>query len=305
MTTLSAWIPGDAPDQTGRTAIITGANSGLGLAAAQVLAGHGGRVIMACRDAEKAAAAEQLVHDHHGGRADVEVRALDLADLSSIESFAEGIVTSESHLDLLVNNAGVMMCPKETTVDGFERQFGTNHLGHFALVGRLHELMSQRPGARIVTVSSLMAQRGSIDFDDLMGDESYSKSGAYAQSKLANLVFAFELQRRLDAAGSTTLSVAAHPGYTRTNLQRHSVWARIGNPLLAQKPEVGVLPMLYAAVGDGVEGGDYYGPAGIGEMRGGPAHAKKPSAATGLDTARRLWEASEELTGVRYLDEDA
>jgi NAD(P)-dependent dehydrogenase (short-subunit alcohol dehydrogenase family) len=238
----------------------------------------------------------------------VRVSELDLGDLASIESFAARVRSElgEGGLDLLINNAGVMAPPRTETRDGFELQLGTNHLGHFALSARLIEQMQGRPDARVVTLSSNAHKTGRIDFGDLQRERRYTRWGAYGQSKLANLMFALELDRRLRAAGSTVKSVAAHPGYAATNLQSAAAPAadrlvmKITNLILAQSAEMGALPTLYAATFPGLEGGTYVGPDGIGEFRGHPRKATPNGAARDQQVAARLWEVSEELTGVRF-----
>src|SRR3954454_7909683 len=218
MTAMSGWTARDVPSQTGRVAVVTGANSGLGLATARELARAGATVVLGCRDAARGAAAVERIRSDVPDAA-VDLQLLDLASLASIADFAGRLTSSYPGIDLLINNAGVMAIPRAETADGFEMQFGTNHLGHFALTGRLVDALRARAGSRVVTVSSTAHKPGQINFDDLMSQRSYKKWGAYSQSKLANLLFAFELQRRLAAAGSETISVAAHPGYSATNLQ--------------------------------------------------------------------------------------
>lgn len=294
------WTADQMPDQSGRVAIVTGANSGIGYEAARQLARHGATVIMACRNPERGEAAVAAI-EGEGPAGSVALMTLDLADLSSVRAFAEAFHQRYDRLDLLINNAGVMMPPERwETKDGFEIQFGVNHLGHFALTGLLLDRLLETPRSRVVTVSSSVARLGEMNFDDLQGEQSYSGRGAYSQSKLANLLFTFELQRRLAAAGAETLAVAAHPGYTATDLQRHSRLFRVLNPLVAQKPDKGALPTLYAAVGEDVQGGDYYGPDGFQEMRGHPVKVTAPDSAYDEAAAARLWAVSEELTGVRF-----
>jgi len=290
---MTTWSTSDIPDMTGRSVIVTGANSGIGRAAARALADHGARVVLAVRDTAKGDAAAAAMPGT------TEVRRLDLASLASIREFAAGW---EGDLDLLVNNAGVMVPPFSRTADGFELQFGTNHLGHFALTNLLLEHVT----GRVVTVSSTGHRFGEIDFDDLNWEQrSYRAWRAYGQSKLANLLFTSELQRRLVAAGSPVLATAAHPGYAATNLQFHSesramdVVSSIGNRLFAQDEEGGALPTLYAAVAD-VPGDSFAGPGGFMEQRGAPKLVGRSGAAKDADVARRLWEVSEELTGVRF-----
>jgi NAD(P)-dependent dehydrogenase (short-subunit alcohol dehydrogenase family) len=280
------------PDQSGRTFVVTGANSGIGLAAARELAASGARVVLAVRDTAKGEAAAA------GLSGNPEVRALDLADLASVRAFAEGL---DRNIDVLVNNAGVMATPNRTTADGFELQFGTNHLGHFALTG----LLLARIQDRVLTISSGAHRMGRINFDDLQSERSYRRWPAYGQSKLANLLFMYELQRRLDAAGSPLRSVAAHPGWAATNLQFHteSIQDRIMglvNRIFAQSDEQGAWPTLYAATTPDLPGGSYVGPDGFLEQRGNPKRVGSSAAARDENTARRLWEVSEELTGVRY-----
>jgi NAD(P)-dependent dehydrogenase (short-subunit alcohol dehydrogenase family) len=309
----AGWTPDDLGDLTGTTFVVTGANSGLGFESARMLAAHGARVVLACRDAGKAGAAVSAIREELP-YADVQARVLDLADLASIAAFAAGLSAGDGaigSLDALVNNAGVMAIPRRTTADGFEMQLGTNHLGHFALTGRLLPLLRRRPGARVVTVSSGAHRFGRIRFDDLHGEHRYSPWRAYGQSKLANLLFAFELARRAQAAGLDLVSVAAHPGYAATNLQsvaprmRNSrvmlAGAAIANRLAAQSAAAGAIPILYAAAGAGVENGAYYGPDGLFEQRGRhPKRVGASAAARDPEAARRLWEVSEQLTGVRY-----
>ncbi|BDU04363.1 oxidoreductase [Nocardia cyriacigeorgica] len=289
---MSGWSVSDIPDQQGRTVIVTGANSGLGAVAARALAGAGARVVLACRNVDKGKA----VADDIGPLA--EVRRLDLADLSSVREFADSV----DRVDVLINNAGVMAVPYARTADGFEMQIGTNHLGHFALTG----LLLGRISDRIVTVSSDMHNLGVIDLDDLNWQRrKYRRWQAYGQAKLANLLFAYELQRKLTAAGWSKLSVAAHPGYAATELQSHTesvqdIVMALGNRLFAQSAEMGALPELYAATAEGVEPGGYYGPKGFRGMRGHPGRVGSSKRSKDQETARGLWELSEKLTGVRY-----
>ncbi len=291
---MTKWTTNDIPDQTGRTFVVTGANSGLGLETTRALAARGAHVIMAVRDPAKGNAAREGVT---GGELDV--RRLDLADLDSVREFAGTVEKA----DVLVNNAGIMMPPLRRTRQGFELQFGTNHLGHFALTGLLLDRLSDR----VVTVTSALHRRGSIAFDDLAADRSYSPTGHYAQSKFANVLFALELDRRLRAAGSPVRSLLAHPGYAATNLQSSGptgllkLMAKPGNLLLAQSAAHGAVPQLYAATAPDAESGGFYGPDGFQESRGRHPKAVRPvRSATDPETARRLWEVSEGLTGVRY-----
>ncbi len=306
---MTAWTTSDIPDQTGRTAVVTGANSGLGFATASALAASGATVVLACRDdARGNEALDRIRRDTPSAR--VELELLDLADLSSIRAFADRFAKAHDPLDVLVNNAGVMAIPRRETADGFEMQFGTNHLGHFALTGLLLGSLLAGTAPRVVTVSSQMASTGTIRFDDLSGSDRYGKWRAYGQSKLANQLFAFELDRRARAAGTDLVSVAAHPGYAATNLQ--SVGARmtgsgfteritdLGNSLFAQSAADGALPSLYGATAPDVRGGQYFGPDRLFHMRGHPTPVAPVRAARDADVARRLWEVSTELTGVTY-----
>jgi NAD(P)-dependent dehydrogenase (short-subunit alcohol dehydrogenase family) len=299
------WTAADIPDQSGRVAVVTGANSGLGLVAAGELARAGAAVIVACRNTQKGEAAGEAIRGEAPG-ASVEVEALDLADLGSVRAFADRLHARGDTLDLLINNAGVMASPQRTTNDGFELQLGTNHLGHFALTGLVLDLLSDTPGARVVTVSSGMHHRGRIDFDDLNSERGYSRWGAYSQSKLANLLFMLELDRRLKAADVDVVSVAAHPGYAATNLQlsapplHERIFMRVSNLLFAQSAEMGALPILYAATVPDVQGGFYIGPDGRGESRGYPTTVSPNRRALDPEVAARLWEVSEDLTGVSY-----
>ena len=299
------------PDLTGRRAIVTGANSGLGWWTAYELARHGAAVTMAVRDTARGAAARGQMQERAGRELPLTVSALDLADLASVRVFAQE--WSRAHpegLDLLVNNAGIMAIPRALTRDGFEMQLGTNHLGHFALTGLLLPALVAIPHSRVVTVSSGVHRMGRIQLDDLMGERRYRPWGAYAQSKLANLLFTAELQRRLDAAAIPTLALAAHPGFAATNLQgvgpamrfgsRGRRVAELGNSLLAQSAEMGALPTLFAATEPGLPGDAYVGPDGFMEQRGHPRLVGRAGAALDEATARDLWVRSEELTGVRF-----
>jgi NAD(P)-dependent dehydrogenase (short-subunit alcohol dehydrogenase family) len=283
----------DLPDMTGRRVIVTGANSGIGRAATRALAGAGARVVLAVRNLDKGRAAAAAMPG------DTEVRELDLASLASVREFA---AAWDGEIDVLINNAGVMVPPLTRTADGFELQFGTNHLGHFALTNLLLEHVS----GRVVTVSSTAHRFGRIDFEDLNWERKpYNAWRAYGQSKLANLLFTAELQRRLTAAGSDVLATAAHPGYAATNLQSHSqrrsldLLMAISNRLFAQDENGGALPTLYAAVAD-IPGNGFAGPEGFMEQRGAPKLVGRSAAAQDMDVARRLWDVSEELTGVRF-----
>jgi len=305
---MSQWSPEQLPDLSERRIVVTGANSGIGREATREFARAGARVIMACRNRDRAKRAVAEISEDVDDP-ELVVESLDLADLSSIEGFADRITTEEPAIDVLVNNAGVMATPKRETEDGFELQFGVNHLGHFALTG--HLLEATRAGnweSRIVTVSSLAHKRGEIDFDDINHERSYDKWEAYAQSKLANLLFSFELQHRLEAADADTISVAAHPGWAATKLQERGpqmagsrfkeTLMRGANALFAQSATRGAWPTLYAATHEDVDGGDFVGPTGLLGMRGSPGLTEPDQHARDEETARRLWEVSEDLTGV-------
>jgi NAD(P)-dependent dehydrogenase (short-subunit alcohol dehydrogenase family) len=289
----TSWSTTNIPDMAGHTVIVTGANSGIGRAAAQALAAAGARVVLAVRNTDKGQAAAAKMPG------ETEVRRLDLASLASVREFA---AAWQGDIDVLINNAGVMVPPLTRTADGFELQFGTNHLGHFALTNLLLEHVT----GRVVSVSSTGHRVGRIDFDDLNWERKpYKAWRAYGQSKLANLLFTAELQRRLTAAGSAVLATAAHPGYAATNLQFHSqrrlmdLINVVGNRLLAQDENGGALPTLYAAVAD-IPGDSFAGPGGFMEQRGAPKLVGRSDAAKDADFARRLWDVSEQLTGVRF-----
>ncbi|MFH2008742.1 MAG: oxidoreductase [bacterium] len=300
MSKKNRWTSDNIEDLTGRTAIVTGSNSGIGFEEARALALKGAAVILAVRDVDRGEQAAQRIRDEHPA-ASVEVLPLDLASLDSVRAFAETFKRKHAALHLLVNNAGVMMPPYGKTADGFELQFGTNHLGHFALTGLLLDRLLETEGSRVVNVSSQAHRQGRIDFEDLNWERKpYKKMRSYGQSKLANLLFTYELQRRLEAAGAKTIAVAAHPGWTATNLQQHVGFFRSLNPLFAMKPWQGALPTLYAATSEDVHGGEYYGPSGIYEMRGWPKRVKSVPASHDAADAARLWDVSEELSGVSY-----
>lgn len=305
---MTRWTADDVPDQTGRTALVTGANSGLGLHTALGLARKGARVVMACRDPERGQDALERVRNQ-APTGQVELLALDLADLSSVRHAADEAAERLSSLDLLVNNAGVMALPYRSSADGFEMQIATNHLGPFALTGQLLPLLRAAAEPRVVTTSSELHRIGSISLDRLSPDRGhYRRWGAYGQSKLANLLFTRELQHRSDAAGWGLLCVAAHPGYAATNLQTAgmsgnlvgSLLAKVGNAVIAQSEAMGALPQLYAATMPDVSPDDYWGPDGPGHTRGYPSRQSAKKAAYDDETARRLWERSQELTGVVY-----
>jgi NAD(P)-dependent dehydrogenase (short-subunit alcohol dehydrogenase family) len=300
------WTATDIPSQKGRLAVVTGANSGIGLSAARDLARAGATVILACRDTAKGESAAAGIRSVAPG-ADVTVSALDLASLQSVRDFTAAFNAERGPLDLLVNNAGVMaVAPRRITADGFELQFGTNHLGHFALTALLIDKMQGREDARVVTVSSGAHRFGRMDFDDLQGERHYRRWGAYGQSKLSNLLFMFELDRRLRTSGSIIRSLAAHPGYSATNLQAAAApqpdrfMMAIANVVMAQSADMGALPTLYAATYPGLEGGTYIGPGGFAEQRGYPTRVEARPSAHNREDAAKLWEVSEELTGVRF-----
>ena len=301
----SNWTAADIPDQAGRTAVVTGANSGLGLETARELARHGAAVVLACRDAAKGKRALQDIRDSVPA-AELELAALDLGSLDSVRGFAERIAERDTGVDLLINNAGVMAPPRRVTSDGFELQMGTNVLGHFALTGLLIGQMQGRTDARVVTLSSNAHKFGRIKFDDLQSERRYNRWVAYGQSKLADLMLALELDRRLQASGSTVKSLAAHPGYAATNLQSAAPpaidrWAMaITNVLVAQNAAMGALPSLYAATEPSLPGGIYVGPGGVGELRGYPRVVSPSRSARDPEAAARLWQRAEELTGVKF-----
>ena len=292
---MSGWTSSDLTDQKGKTVIVTGANSGLGKVTASELARAGAHVVLACRNTEageKAAA---------GMSGDVDVRSLDLADLDSVRAFAQA---TSGPVDILINNAGVMATPQRKTAQGFELQFGTNHLGHFALTGLLLDRLKESANPRVTVLSSTAHRMGTINFDDLQSEQSYSRWKAYGQSKLANLMYAYEFARRAKAAGSPIVVTAAHPGYAATDLQSktESLWDRlmvVGNAIMAQSAEAGAWPTLYAATAD-IPSGSYVGPNGFMQQRGKATVVGSTAASKDEAVAKRLWEVSEELTGVKY-----
>jgi NAD(P)-dependent dehydrogenase (short-subunit alcohol dehydrogenase family) len=312
-----SWNTEQIPDQTGRLAVVTGANSGIGLVTARELAAKGAKVIVACRDAAKGeAAVAQMRADlpPGGADADLEVRVLDLADLGSVRAFAAGVIADNPDgIDLLINNAGVMAPPRQETADGYELQFGTNHLGHFALTGLLFDQLKKKPESRVVTVSSNAHKMGRINFDDLQSEHRYRRWNAYGQSKLANLIFAIDLQKKIDEAGFRMKSMGAHPGLSSTNLGSAGTgsgnglvnlattpFLKFSNAILAQDADHGALPTLFAATVPGLAGGSYIGPDGIGEHRGSPTIVAPRKLAQDQEIANRLWSESVELTGVEY-----
>jgi NAD(P)-dependent dehydrogenase (short-subunit alcohol dehydrogenase family) len=294
-----AWSEADIPDQGGRSAVVTGANSGIGFETARALAAKGARVVLACRSEERGREAEARLRAAVPN-ADARFEPLDLGSLASVRAFAEKLRAAESRLDLLVNNAGVMMPPYGKTVDGFETQLGTNHLGHFALTGLLLELIRRTPKARVVVVSSLAHFWGGIAWDDLQSERSYNPTRAYGQSKLANLLFMRELERRFEAARVDALAAGSHPGSTRTELQRHSGLMHAVVAVFSQEPPAGALPSLYAATAPDVKGGEYFGPSGFAGCLGPPGRARSSPRAKDAAAARRLFDVSEQLTGVSF-----
>jgi NAD(P)-dependent dehydrogenase (short-subunit alcohol dehydrogenase family) len=300
---MAKWTAADIPDQTGRVAVITGANTGLGYETAMALAAHGAHVVLAVRNLDKGKEAADLIAKRNAD-ATVTLQELDLTSLDSIRAAADQLHAAHDRIDLLINNAGVMWTPKQLTKDGFELQFGTNHLGHFALTGLLLDRLVPIAGSRVVTVSSIGHRlRAGIHFDDLQWERRYSRVGAYGQSKLANLLFTYELQRRLAPRG-TTIAVAAHPGGSRTELTRNlpPLAARVTSVIepLFQDAAMGALPTLRAATDPGVLGGQYYGPDGFGEQRGYPKVVASSDQSHDVELQKRLWAVSEKLTGVVY-----
>ncbi|MEU0116196.1 SDR family NAD(P)-dependent oxidoreductase [Streptomyces bobili] len=293
------WTERDIPEQKGRVAVVTGANTGLGFETARALAERGATVVLAVRDVEKGKKAAARISG------DVTVQELDLTSLESVRTAAADLHGTHTGIDLLINNAGVMYPPKQTTRDGFELQLGTNHLGHFAFTGLVLDLLLPVQGSRVVTVSSLAHNmRAAIRFDDLQSEESYGRVAAYGQSKLANLMFTYELQRRLGSL-NTTIAVAAHPGLADTDLMRNlpaaiRVIAPVIGPLMSQKPEMGALPTLRAATDPAVRGSQYYGPDGMGQSRGHPKVVKSSAQSHDRTVQQRLWTVSEDLTGVTF-----
>jgi len=300
---MTPWTAENILDQSGRTILVTGAHSGLGYVTSLELARRGARVLMAVRDEAKGRqAAERIRSQVRGARLDV--RRLDLADLDQVKAFARGLLAERMPVDVLVNNAGIMMPPRSLTRQGYELQFGVNHLAHFTLTGLLLERLKAGRDPRVVTVSSDLHKRGSIHFDDLDGAKRYGRVAFYAQSKFANVLFGLELDRRLRSAGLPIRSVLAHPGYSATNLQLSGptgllhLFMRIGNRLLAQSAEMGALNLLYAATAPDVESGQFIGPDGRNEMKGHPTFVQPVAAARDAELARKFWELSERLSGI-------
>lgn len=298
--TQTIWNSKNISDQTGKVVIVTGGNSGLGLETATVLAAKNAAVVMAVRNLEKGEAAKNKIKIKFP-EAVISVMELDLANLSLIKAFAEKFRLSFSRLDLLINNGGVMVPPYTITTDGFELQMGTNHFGHFALTGRLMDLLQSTPESRIVSVSSMAHKMGNINFDDLHWEKRrYRKWNAYGDSKIANLYFIFALQKRLEQQNSHVIATAAHPGWTATDLQQHSGIFSALNPFFAQTVSMGALPTLYAATAKGVRGADFFGPSGFMEIKGYPKKVVSNQRSKDLEIAEKLWKISEELTRVSF-----
>ncbi|MCF8381605.1 MAG: SDR family NAD(P)-dependent oxidoreductase [Bacteroidales bacterium] len=301
------WTIQNIPDLKGKTIIVTGGNSGIGFEAVKEFSTKGAEVISACRNIQKGEQAKAEILVVHP-KAKIEVMALDLMDLESIRKFAESFKSKYKKIDVLLNNAGIMMNPYTLTKDGFESQLGTNHLGHFALTGLLIDLIKSTPNSRIVNISSMAHKMGKMNFNNLLFEngKGYTRIKAYGQSKLANLLFTYELQRRLRAANSSSIAVAAHPGISDTNLGRHfeNMWlVKIMMPLylkMVQKADMGALPGIRASVDPNVKGGEYYGPDGKGERTGYPVLVESTPASHNIEDAKKLWEVSEKLTGVKF-----
>ncbi|MCK9282425.1 MAG: SDR family NAD(P)-dependent oxidoreductase [Melioribacteraceae bacterium] len=294
------WDATNVPMQQGKVAVVTGSSSGIGFETARVLASKNAKVIIAVRNIDKGSAALEKIKSEFP-ESNVEVRILDLADLKSIHSFAESFKKEYDSIDLLINNAGVMIPPYSKTKDGFELQFGTNHLGHFALTGLLLDLIKKRKNSRIVTVSSKAHNMGELHLDDLNWvKRDYKAWKAYGDSKIANLYFTYELQRKLEVAGLDTIAVAAHPGLTKSELDRYSTIVGYLNKFLAQSPQMGALPTLYAATANDVKGGEYFGPSDWSEWRGYPKLVTSKELSHNKEIAEKLWEVSEKLTKVKY-----
>ncbi len=298
------WSLNDAKSQTGRIAVVTGANTGLGFETALALAKKDAKVVLACRNADKAEQARQLILEQCPG-AQVESRLVDMGSFASIRAFAEGFNRDYQQLDLLINNAGIMITPHFLTEDGHEGQLGVNHLGHFLLTGLLLPTITGTPRARIVTLYSLAANWGGMNFEDLQFEKSYNANKAYSQSKMACLMFALELNERLRKQGFDTLSMAAHPGYSQSDLSRHlpaaiRIMLKVVGPLFLQSSSAGALPTLYAALGEDLKGGEATGPGGKKETKGPPVVVTPPAAALDASQRERLWSISEKLCGISY-----
>lgn len=299
----SGWTDADMPNQSGRTVVVTGANSGLGFLTSLRLAQHGAHVVMTARDPDKGRDALARIKAARP-RGSVELHQLDLTDLDQVKAFANKLLAEETPIHILINNAGVMMPPRTLTAQGHELQFGVNHLAHFALTGMLLPRIAESGAGRVVTISSDLHKRGSIHFDDLTGERHYGRIAFYAQSKFANVLFALDLDRRLRATGASVKSVLAHPGYAATNLQMSGprgllkLFMHVGNRFMAQPAEMGVLPQLFAATAATVEGGDFIGPDGANEKKGHPTLVQPIAAGRDVALAQRLWQLSAELTAV-------
>jgi NAD(P)-dependent dehydrogenase (short-subunit alcohol dehydrogenase family) len=296
----SKWNSSNIPNLQDKVVIITGATSGLGKEAAKILAGKNATVIMAVRNTEKGKSVAQEINKVFPSTK-IDVRKLDLNSLKSVQAFADEIKTHYDRLDILINNAGVMACPFSKTEDGFEIQMGVNHLGHFALTGHLMPILKNTKASRIVATSSIAHKSGNINFEDFQwANRKYVTNQAYGDSKIANLYFAYELARKLKGDANAPIVTAAHPGWTSTDLQRHSLMFRVLNPIFSQKVEQGVLPTLRAAIDNTAQSGNYYGPSGFMEMKGLPIVVKSNELSHKKENAKKLWELSEKLTGVQY-----
>ena len=294
------WSIDTIPDLKDKIIVVTGANSGIGLEATKVFAARNAHVILACRNLEKGAAALETIKQATP-QAELTLMGLDLSSLDSVRAFSDALKQRVDHVDILVNNAGIMAPPYSKTADGFESQFGTNHLGHFTLTALLLPLLEQANAGRVVVISSVAHRIGRIRFNDLNWEKHYSRWLAYGQSKLANLMFAKELQRRLSARGSKVMAVAAHPGYSNTHLQRHVPGGGVFNAIFSQSQARGALPTLCAATSDALKGGEYIGPSGFMEMQGEPDLASSNALSNNTEVARKLWEVSERLTRESFL----
>ena len=295
-----AWCEQNIPDLSGKAVVVTGANAGIGFEVAKALAEKNALVILGCRNEHRGRDAAQSIKADNA-RAQVELLSLDLSRLASVRAFSDSVKERYDHLDILINNAGVMMMPKGKTSDGFETHFGTNYLGHFALTGHLFGLLESTPNSRIVQVSSIAHKGGKIDFYNLNAEKNYNKAKAYTQSKLACLMFAYELQRRITRSGAQTTSIAAHPGVTHSNLLNHSPLLNTVSRLMEQETRIGALSLVRAAVDPAARGGEYYGPDGFFDIRGNPGKAKSAKRSHNELVARKLWQVSEEMTGIRFL----
>lgn len=290
-----AWSTASIPNLSGKTILVTGANSGIGLEASKIFAAKGARVVLACRNPEKGQAALASIRELTPA-ADLDLMTLDLSSLESVRQFSNEFTQRYEQLDILVNNAGIMVPPYTKTADGFESQFGTNHLGHFVLTARLLPLLEKSGQGRVVVVSSVAHRFGHIRFKDLNWEKRYSRWLAYGQSKLANLMFAKELQRRLKQQGSNVIAVAVHPGYSNTNLQRHVTGGSLFNSIFSQSQQEGCLPTVFGATNPDLKGGEYIGPDGWFEMKGKPDRAFSNRKSNDERTAKKLWDVSEQMT---------